>query len=82
MKTRTSVNVPIIDAGFLGLNGMIVSMVMKRKYTFAALLNWNRSDSGAQVKIVYLVVRTLFDSFCCSSGFYSLPKTMDILFAP
>ena len=39
VKTRTRAKVPIIEAGFLGLNGMMVRIVMKRKYTFAALLN-------------------------------------------
>ena len=61
VNTRTRVNVPIIEAGFFGLNGMMVRIVMKRKYTFAALLNWKRSESGAQVSKVYFVVLTLLD---------------------
>lgn len=61
VNTRTKVNVPIIEAGFFGLNGMMVKIVMKRKYTFAALLNWNKRESGAHDNKVYFVVLTLLD---------------------
>ena len=61
VNTRTRVNVPIIEAGFFGLNGMMVRIVMNKKYTFAALLNWKRSESGAHESKVYFVVLTLLD---------------------
>lgn len=54
--------VPIIDSGFLGLNSIVVRIEMIKKYTLAALLNWNNNDKGAQVSNVYLVVRTLFEA--------------------
>ena len=73
VKTSTSAKVPIMDAGFLGLNGMTVKMVIIRKYTLAALLNWLKSDRGAHVSTVYLVVLTLLDNIFCSSG-VSIPN--------
>ena len=63
MKTSTIQKVPIMDVGFLGEKDMQVKTEMIRKYTFAALVNCPRRDSGAHESIVYLVVRTLFYFF-------------------
>ena len=52
-----------MDVGFLGEKDMQVKTEMIRKYTFAALVNCPRRDSGAHESIVYLVVRTLFYFF-------------------
>jgi hypothetical protein len=58
VKKRTKPNVPSILAGGFGEKGIIVRIEMIKKYTFAALLNCKRRESGAHVKIVNLVVRT------------------------
>ena len=55
-----------MDAGLLGLKGSKVRMVMKRKYTLAALLNYPSRESGAQLSRVYFVVRTLLENTCYS----------------
>lgn len=46
---------------------------------FAALLNWNTKDNGAQDSRVYFVVLTLLDFFFYSFGFSSGPKWTCIL---
>ena len=50
-----------MDTGRFGLNDIVVNIVITRKYTFAALLNWYKSERGAHVNSVYFVVRTLFE---------------------
>ena len=77
VKIRTKEKVPIMEAGRFGLKGKVVKIVMNRKYTFAALLNWNNKDSGAHVNAVYLVVRTVFCNLRYSMSI-SVPKLIDI----
>lgn len=48
VKNNTAENVPSIEAGFLGEKGMYVRIVIRRKYKFEILLNWYKSERGAQ----------------------------------
>lgn len=66
VNISTIAKVPIILVGFLGENGRQVSTDITKKYTFAARLNWKSRLNGAQLKNVYLVVRTLFYFFLYS----------------
>lgn len=54
VKNNTAANVPIIDPGLFGEKLCAVSMVIIRKYIFAARVNWKSRDKGAHVSIVYL----------------------------
>lgn len=69
-----------MEAGRFGLNGIVVKIVITKKYTLAARLNCMMRDRGAQVRRVYFVVRTLFESVRCSAGNdFSSPKKTSIL---
>lgn len=68
VRNKTNANVAIIEAGDLGEKYWRVKIQIMRKYILAALLNWNRRLYGAQVKNVYLVVRTLFVNLSCEEG--------------
>ncbi len=70
VKISTIAKVPIMDVGDFGEKKKQVRIDIIKKYTFAALLNWNSSDKGAHERKVYLVVLTELD-FLCYSLFFS-----------
>ena len=50
-----------MDPGDFGEKYCAVRIVISRKYKFAARLNWNSRESGAQESSVYLVVLSMLD---------------------
>jgi hypothetical protein len=59
----TPANVPIIDPGLLGENGIAVRIEIIKKYILATRVNWYSNDNGAHDSKVYLEVLVLLEAF-------------------